>query len=621
MTGDVEALRNVDFNWVRPLESVWSDAAATTDGREVLVDKLVAKFLVETGQPNKQAQGQAVLGPAGIGKTHLVGNLRCKVWSSGGWFVLLDVVGLTDFWRSAALSFLTSLLQEMPDGRRQFEVVIAGVARRFKCEREVERAFQIPNIDARKIADLLLTALVRIDQKSALRYQDFFRALCLLRSSELSAMSLAHTWLQGYDADESLRKAVGIVTPPPSPVDLVKGMSWVMSLAGPTLVAVDQIDGVVNPSALSVSNDDLGNIQTLGDVLAAGLLDLHNVQYRAQTIITCLFESWKILEERGPKPFRDRFDEPIAMQGLSEVATVQALIMDRLRSAYQAASFVPPFPSWPFSENALASAASVAMTPRTILMRCDAFRRACLEKGQVEVCENLLVEKPDVTAAVLTSGPFDSSYLHFRQTADVGSLITAGDDDLFGRLLREVFDLYTQQIDPDESIDVVSKGDPAQRIPPLHGRLTFTYHNENDREQHFCFRALEHSHHISFQARLRAALTASGISHQIPDRHLLLVRRSSVPGGQKTAQLFNAFKTAGGIVIDPSDEDLRSFVALQAIRDQAAAGNKQAEFEAWLRKSKPLLDTSFFKAAGLSPPPLTSDPRTGGSAPAKAKET
>jgi hypothetical protein len=41
------------------------------------------------------------------------------------------------------------------------------------------------------------------------------------------------------------------------------------------LVAVDQIDGVVNPNSVAMEgNSDLGTIPGLGVVLAAGLLDL-----------------------------------------------------------------------------------------------------------------------------------------------------------------------------------------------------------------------------------------------------------------------------------------------------------------------------------------------------------
>jgi hypothetical protein len=609
MSKALEALRDVDFDWVRSLESVWGDEATAGGPNQALVESIVAQFFQETGLAEAKPRGVVLIGQSGIGKTHFIGLLRGQVWQSGGWFVLLDVLGLTNFWRSAALSFLTSLLREMPGGRRQFEAVLAGVARLFKIENEVETAFNTPNIEPRKIVNVLVKGLMNADKNNTLRHQDVFRAVSLLRSNDLDTVSLAHSWLQGYDADEQARAALGFQGPPPQPVELVRGMSWMMSLAGPIVVALDQIDGVVNPSSLTVhGNDDLGAAQSLSEVLAAGLLDLHDVRHRGKTIITCLYDSWEVIKERGMTSALQRFDVPISLVGMNDKAAVTTLIVNRLTPAYKAARFTPPFPSWPFSEAAIDSAASVGMMPRTILMRCDAFRRACLERGSIETCDSLVDEKPSRGPAVLAPNTFNSGLSRLRETAEVSGLITPGDDGEFGRLLRDVIDLYARQIDPDEAIDVVSKGDPAQRIPPLHGRLTFTYHNENDRERHFCFRALEHSHAISFQARLRAALTASGISSGIADRHLVLVRRSSIPSGQKTKQLFGAFEKAGGIIINPLDDDLCTFVALRIMRDEAAAGGKKDGFEAWLRAEKPLLATPFFKQAGLSPDPSRTPP-------------
>jgi DNA replication protein DnaC len=135
MSDALEALRNVDFDWVRSLDSIWSDSDALTGApNEALVQSVTARFFQETRPDVAHPLGGVLVGQSGIGKTHLVGLLRKEVWKAGGWFILLDVLGLTDFWRSAALSFLTSLLQEMPDGRRQFEAVLAAVARRFNVE-------------------------------------------------------------------------------------------------------------------------------------------------------------------------------------------------------------------------------------------------------------------------------------------------------------------------------------------------------------------------------------------------------------------------------------------------------------------------------------------------------
>ncbi|MBV6489210.1 MAG: DUF853 family protein [Pseudorhodoplanes sp.] len=612
MTRAIDALRSVDFHWVRSLGSIWSDDPVVGSANTgAIAENISSSLFTETIDPLQQPLGIALVGQSGIGKTHLVGTLRQQVWKSGGWFVLLDVLGLTHFWRNAALSFLTSLLQEMPGGQKQFEAVIAGVAKRLNCEMEVMRAFALPDLDATKLADLLLTALLRIDQKNALQHADIFRALCLLRSQKLDAVSIAHSWLQGYDADETLRQTLGLRLPPPQPAELVRGMSWLMSLAAPTLVAIDQIDGVINPTVIPTTENDIVGAPQLAEELAAGLLDLHNVCCRSLTVVTCLHDSWNVLEARGLSSFRQRFRDPIPLHGMNKITAVYELIVGRTAPAYAKTDFSPPFPSWPFSEHAIESAASVGMTPRTILMRCDAWRHRCLDNGHVDICNSLIQEEaPQLPGQTRAPDNFDIEFGQLQQTLQVGIPALFADDGELGKLLRDTFDIYANQIEPDESFTVESRGDPARRLPPLDGRLTFTNHAENDRERHYCYRTLEHQNAVAFQSRLRAALTASGISSHIPDRHLLIVRRASVPSGPKTQQLVDQFRKAGGIFIDPSDVDLRKFVALRTLRDRSIA-DKQDAFERWLRRERPLLDTDFFKQAGLSPMPQRST-RPGG---------
>ncbi|MDP4025210.1 ATP-binding protein [Methylobacterium sp. NEAU 140] len=597
MTDALDALRRIDFDWVRTLDSVWIDAEPTGGPNESLVPGIVADLHARARDPDRRPYGRVLVGQAGIGKTHLVGQVRREVWSTGGWFVLLDVLGLTDFWRSAALSFLTALLHAMPDGRRQSDAVLAGVARRFKVEAQVEAAFNTPNVDARRIVDLLVMALMKVDAARALKHQDVFRALCLLRSQDLGTVGLAHAWLQGYDADPVERAALGFRTPPPAPVDLVRGMAWIMGLGGPTLVALDQIDGVIDASRLGAV-DDLDTSAGLAEVLAAGLLEMHDVCGRGMTVITCLQDSWARLEERGLAPFRQRFEPPHALVGMNDRAGAAALIRARLAPAYREAGFEPPHPTWPFGEAAIAAAAGAGMMPRTLLMRCDAFRRACLARGAAEACHDLSSADPGPSPA-LTQDEFDLAAA--RRAADIGGLLDEDEGGL-GELLRAAFNFYAVEDDPEDALDVASKGEPEQKIPPLHGRLTFIYRDENDRERHVCYRALQHRNAIAFQARLRAALTASGISTRIPDRELVIVRRGPVPGGTKTRQLLEVFAAAGGRLIDPSDEDLRTLVALRDLQSRALDEGRADRFEAWLRAGKPVRATTLFRQAGLADP-------------------
>jgi DNA replication protein DnaC len=112
MTTELEAFGAVDFNWVRQLQSIWRDPPYHVDSiHPALINDIVDYFTKVTrdSDPADEPQGRIIVGPAGLGKTHLIGELRRRVWKKGGFFVLLDFVGIKDFWPSTALGFLNSL--------------------------------------------------------------------------------------------------------------------------------------------------------------------------------------------------------------------------------------------------------------------------------------------------------------------------------------------------------------------------------------------------------------------------------------------------------------------------------------------------------------------------------
>ncbi|WP_237477659.1 helicase HerA domain-containing protein [Lichenibacterium dinghuense] len=611
MTSDLAALERADFDWVRTLDSVWSDAEAVAGGpNEATVAQIAADLFRTAKDLGSRPGGRVMVGPPGVGKTHMVGRLRREVWAKGGWFVLLDVLGLQDFWRTAALSFVTALLHDMSDGRRQLEAVLAGVARRFNIEEQVETAFALPDLDPVKLVEVFQRVLPMVDRSKAMEHGDVFRAMCFLRSQDFMAASLAHAWLQGYDADPERRTKLGFFRPPPEPARIVAGLSWIMGIAGPTLVALDQIDGVIDASRLP--GDDGQDGPGLAEVLAAGLVELHDVRHRGMTVLACLEESWNRLRSRGTKAFEQRLTPPAPVQliGMNDRRAAAGLVAGRLAPAYAEVGHVPTYPTWPFPRAVIDAAASTGIMPRLLLMRCDAFRRDCLARGKVAECPSLIGDAPPPLRPLVDGEGFDlEAAKHRAEIPDAAAV----EDAPLGRLLRDAFDLYALETPPREDTDIASKGDPEQRIPPLHGRLTFTYHAENDRERHVCYRGLPQTNAIAFGARLRAALTSSGISANIAGRDLVLARRGPIPGGPKTRELFDRFTRAGGIVIDPLDEDLRTFAALRDMRASAEAHGQRDAFEAWLRETKPLRATAFFKAAVPGDEPTA---RSTGSGPA-----
>jgi hypothetical protein len=64
----LDAFGEADFSWVKPLESIWSDADATIRGpNETLEDGLVATLLQQTKDASRKPPGRVLVGQAGMG--------------------------------------------------------------------------------------------------------------------------------------------------------------------------------------------------------------------------------------------------------------------------------------------------------------------------------------------------------------------------------------------------------------------------------------------------------------------------------------------------------------------------------------------------------------------------
>jgi len=612
MSPGFQALRAVDFNWTHALHDVWSDPLFhVEDLHKSTVDGIMDEFRLRTARLDSNPIGQVISGRAGAGKTHLIGTLRRRVWRERGWFVLLDIVGISDFWATAALGFVESLSRRMPGGQPQHKAVISGVLNVLSMDRVARRAIAARNIrplitklDA---VEIFLDMLRQIDPANTLRHQDVVRALILLDSEDSEVSTLAYSWLQGADVDEARRRELKFVTALPRPVELVRGMLWIMSLAGPTLIAVDQIDSIVSEANIPASPEGYGGqesiavnrAQSIVQTLAGGLMDLHDVKRRAMTVVSCLEVTWPILEAKTVAAAADRFQELPALSPIGSAAIVENLIGGRLAKAYESLRFVPPYPTWPFRPEAMESA--IGLRPRAILIRCQEHRQRCMAAGEVVECSSL--DAATGSRPMPQPTDLESDYRRELKRAVITGLFDedANESAAISGLLVRTCEIFLGHLSLPDAIDGVVKPDPNTKSPSLHTRLSFEFRNEGDREQHYCFRYLGNTNAIAFQARLKAAMTASGIDTALKFRHLFILRRDDPPSGAKTKALVDQFLRAGGKFVAPTDDDLRAFVALRTMADVGLPG-----FEAWLLARKPLFDAALFQTAGLAPPAFVS---------------
>ena len=608
MNQALRAFRAVDFNWAHDLQSIWSDPVFQVDElHKTLIDQIIDDFLSRTKKPTDNPIGQVILGEAGAGKTHLIGTLRRRVWEAKGWFVLLDIIGITDFWATTALGFLNSLHQPVPSGRTQYEAVLSAIVSRVPLDSAARKAMneweEKPDKTRLDTVELFLRLMRRVDQTNTTKHQDVIRALLLLGSDDWDANNIAYCWLQGLDVDESKRHELGFLKAPPPYHELVRGMLWVMSLAGPTLIAVDQIDSIVSASNLlagldgAPADDTERKARAIIELLAGGLMDLHDLKRRAMTVVSCLQVTWPIIKARAVQAAAQRFEELPVLEPIKSRDIVENLINGRLDSAYAEMGFHPPYRTWPFRPDAIESA--VGLLPRQILIRCNEHRQRCIAAGEVLECTSLGEARTPPPPPPPPPG-LEQEFQRQFVGADISGLLEKENEDTVASdLLIHACELLLRHLILPDTIDAVVKPDPDRKKPSLHGRLSFTFHKEGDREQHYCFRILGHTNAIAFQSRLKAAMTASGIDTALKFRHLFILRRADPPGGPKTKAkaLVDQFLKAGGKFIAPTDDDLRAFVALRAMAKCDLPG-----FDAWLREEKPLFKTYMFNEAGLCPP-------------------
>lgn len=592
-----DAFLDADFNWVMALQSIWSDSPIHIAGlHDRAADGIMRDFRRLAKPGWTPALGKVIVGPPGAGKTHLISELRRRTWESGGWFVFIDIVGINDFWQTVVLGFIESLRQPM-NGQPQYERVFKAVLRTIDPAKA--QAVASESDDLRESATATVDLFVRLLKSvypEGQQHADVVRALLLQRDPE--TMDIAYAWLQGLDVSEADRAKLGLAASPPSAVMVARGISWLMSLSGPTMIAIDQIDSIVAAGNIAGNGAGTSEIETKAraiiELFAGGLMDLSNQARRAMTVLSCFPETWELITKRTMDSVRHRFSLPPA-QLTSEATTpslARAMIARRLAQAYEGCGEAPPWEIWPFNEAFCSEMAG--RFPRDILMRCDSFRQSCLDADRVREWGADSEPPVDDPGASL-----DPEFEAFKRAAQLPSRETqyADEGNVLGELVKASLVTFARHLALPQDVDAELIEDKTSK-PVLHARLKFS-HYSSGLEKHYCLRVLGHAHHRAFQARFAAAMTLSGIDDKLPFRHLCILRADLPPGGRVTEDLKAKFAAAGGVFYTMSDDDLRVMIAL---RDMAAA--KTHGLEAWLRRRQPLCDTAFFKALGLSPPPV-----------------
>ncbi|MCM4082162.1 ATP-binding protein [Paractinoplanes hotanensis] len=609
------ALAALRFSWAQAADDVWRPSPFHVDGLHPAIVRDVLDSLAEAGfSPDTNPIGLVLEGRHGSGKTHLLGWVREQVQQQGGYFFLIGLLDGRAFWDGMLVFLLSGLTRPVPGSESQLRLLLRRLSSKIGAPRLARRAVMGETELTREALDQFAEGLSAYDSFVAHECRDTLRALALRASDDEDQQDVADSYFDGEPITESLR-AWGIRRRH-QPQDVVREISWLLALTGPSVIAFDQIDTAIAQLAvredLAQQASEAQKAEPLINI-ASGLTDLREVTRRTVTVVATLTSTWEQIESRATASFADRFRRCPSLQGIRTVEIARQIIEKRFASRYADTGFKPPYPTWPVRPEALIEA--INYTPRRLLVVIDRHVRACLIADEVRELVRLdeapaesREVAPSVTAPVAPDealARIEARYEQLKRDADVTSPLEHDtEDSLFPALLSA--GLHAWIVERGDRGAAFSVDPPPSAKPDLHARLRrdLDERTEEERENsldqtrtedqmHWSFRAISDTHHgNAVLNRIRRARTAAGLNPEVAKRKLFLIRNGEYSSSARTQEILADVRRDGGVTLSIDDEDLRVLAALRDLREE-----NPAELHAWLVKYRPTGQLSLFKEA------------------------
>ena len=606
----------MDFDWTVHLQRVWTDSPYDSpeihtklrDQFAQKLDELKARDVMEP------PLGWIVVGPAGSGKTHWLSVCRQQAVARGMGFVLVDLTDVREFWQTVLQGYLDSLQQVYNGGKFQQQVLMERFLGTLPLNRSVDATLEaFRKIPAAVMAENISRVIKVIHQRypnQGLKYGDVIRALLATSSGDPDVASAGLSWLNANPVDDAARKQLGFMSGQEQPRKIVQALSWLMSLCAPTVLAFDQLDPIVsylNLARQSPENDPSPEImaaKSIFESLSGGLGAIRDCTFRTLSIAVCLDATWNALSTQTLAANLDRYEPSRNLSLVQTGSEAESIAWPRLQAAYDRMGFKPPYRTWPFKPSAFE--AIKGLSPRQVLKCCEQHRQVCLSNGVVTELSEFKTSQGSVTVPVAADCELDKLFAMYKQQANPTSMLEEGkEDERLAPVLGDVCRAFLRELTLPEEVDAVVDEFPGGKTTkPLHARIRLIDHTANDREDHFCLRALQRTNAAAFQTRLKGVMTGAGIDEKIQFRRAIVLHTKQFPGGKITNDLIAQYQKQGGIWHDPKEEELRSLHAISTLVKSNPKG-----LDEWLKQRRPTSELPIFRA--LAPRLCKSPPEFG----------
>jgi hypothetical protein len=589
------ALAAVQFNWAVTPDAIWNPVEHHVDDlHRTVVQTVMASVATARSSTGTSPIGIALEGEKGVGKTHLLGWVRQRVQDSEGYFFLIKLVSGASFWPSAVRGVMDGL---RAGGGEQLIGLLTRLADQAGLGAELRNRLAGGGLVTRADLEEFIAGLQRVDRQVATECQNTARALVLSLSPDSTTQEIGYSYFELDGAVEDADRQVwGFRRGQRLPQQLLGDLSQLLALTGPSVIAVDQLDSLMAQVATAGGADDV-QTQTrtrLVNEIADGLMELREFTRRTLTVVACIPTTWELIKTQATGTAADRF-RPVSMQSqLPSPQIAVALVSGRLAGLYSAAGFVPPYPTWPVLRSAFENDGARDFTPRRLLQRVDSHIRRCLETDDLVELTSFDEEVLRPVRSGRHSAPsgltrLDAKFDELRVKAEVASALDGKtEDSVLPVLLGAALSSYIAELG---ELGQQFELDPLPGTKPaLHARLRRTLDEQSDDEMHWSFRGIASSNPRAALTRLHAARTESGLQVGAGKRRLIILRNTRWSPGPKTSAELAEFEVAGGLSLLITDDDLRTFAALDALRRQPDPG-----FLQWLTARRPASNSELFR--------------------------
>ncbi len=590
----ITALRSIRLSWAPTPDDVWQPQA------ELHVPGMHERALTQTldalndarGSEDSSPLGVVITGPPGTGKTHLLAQAREATQADGGYFFLIGLLDGKSFWRSILIGLLDDLMRPAPGHPSQHAKLLAELAEVAGVDEETRRAVLGTDMITPSTLDTFVSAVFAQRPRYRRRAQHALRALVLWAAPDPLVQELGDAYLQAISDVEPTEFAPwGIRQAELGYQGIAEALSRLMSITGPTMLAIDQIDTLLAQSRSSAraGDSDDGQDRLLEEV-AHGLMSLRQTMTRTVSVVSVLPGAWDSIETHAVGSVPDRFRIAPMLESIPDAEIGRSILARRFALSYADIGFTPPYPTWPITLAAFDAAPD--HTPRRLMILADRHIRACIDRGSVDE----LTDFDDTTSESLagpiaTDSPamaaFDARFAELSRTFDIDSALAEENEDReFPALLAAGFSAW---ISERPRLRETFTYDPSQSSsPPLHGRLKCDL-DEFDNQQHWAFRAVASQNARAALNRIQKASAAVGLTAGVPQRGITLIRNTAWSKGAKTQETVAEFQAAGGRIRAISRDDVATLGALRALLVESPAGLGD-----WLATRRPAHGVELF---------------------------